>query len=253
MSTLLLEESLRGGALYRNRNLDLTLEAGLDLSDYQYTPISIDVNGQAILFTSLTAPFVGILQNESNDGIAHIRYAGVSRVVIADTVTAGDLVHVEAGGAVTKFVVNTDGHVHSQQFPRAEKVLIRVTEIESGDGVTGLTDAQINVTQLCRDGSMFTLMASTYVTEDMSGGGWYEVGTIPEADLSDSNDTPHSLLISLVGMPENIVTPSLHSWTPHLNSGTPPHFESASLILGPALEDGVADDAILVLLQPQRF
>lgn len=252
MSTLQLEETLRGGALYRNRNLDLTLETAEDLSEYQYRPVYIDADGTAI---ASGTTFAGILQNKGEDGVAHIRYAGVSRILLGElaggsgTIDAGQrlILHPTYGYAVPWTAAGST----------KESVLVKVTHIETGAGVTGIA-ASVLVraffSSAASPGTIINLdLWQTFKSEINPGDspGWYEVG-VNDGAISEL-DVPHALDITMPSNPEYIVTPSSYSWRPRPVLGSRLTWSTVTIILGESLEAGVTDDYVLCRLFPQIF
>lgn len=85
--------------------LDITLRAAADLSENQFYFAAVDTDGFADLPAGAGDPIAGVIQNKPGaatgaaDEAASIRVYGVSKVVLGDTVAAGDLVTTDATGA----------------------------------------------------------------------------------------------------------------------------------------------------------
>jgi hypothetical protein len=86
----------------------LSLEAAADLSSSQYCAVNVDTSGEAAL-PSAGGRIIGVLQNDPTAGKeATIQIAGVSKMILAGTVAAGDWVKVDAAGKAVATAVAGD-------------------------------------------------------------------------------------------------------------------------------------------------
>ena len=83
-------------------------EAGQDLEDYQYYPVSIN-SDEEILLASDAGDFIfGVLQNTPEEGqTALVALEGITKAVGSAIIAAGAIVQVAAGGM---FVTQTTGN-----------------------------------------------------------------------------------------------------------------------------------------------
>jgi len=252
MSTLQLEETLRGGGLYRNRNLDVTLETLVDLSDYQYRPVYIDTDGTAITSGII---FAGILQNKGEDSIANIRYAGVSRVILGEL--PGGSGSIDAGQLLALYDADGVAVPFDAIGSTKESFLVRVTDSATGEGITGYAN-DLEVRAYCFSTTPSSTinefdLGSTFANEINAGysPGWYEIG-LDDGQVFEFG-TPHFLEVRAPSNPEYIVTPNHYSWRSRFVFGDRIVSDGYNMILGVSLESGVTDDAVLCRLFPQFF
>jgi hypothetical protein len=194
--------------------------------------------------------FLGHAQNAPGVGGPVVtRMTGISRVVYGDAVSFGELLQPEPSTSrVIPWTWGTHGHTHAANSSPQESVLVRVVD-SFGAGVTGLDNTDITVRQWQRvGGTISENLASTTVTEDGGGDGWYEIATTSILYLN----SPHRLSIEPVD-PTYIITPPEYAWTPRPDTSGPPVQDATALVIGVALVAGVADDVGLMLIRPQMF
>jgi len=246
MSTLL-ETTLRGAGQYRNRNLDLTLETTEDLSDYQYRPVYL-TDG---LVTASGEVFLGILQNKGEDGIAAVRYLGVSRILLGELPGGSGTV---AGG--TRLVLNVaEGNAVPWEASATleEAMLVKIVDAVTGQPVTGAaSDIVLTGFYGMGAGVLTTLDLTHQIRTEISSGshpGWYRVGFKTVA-IVDSLAT-HAMDVSHPNS-SYVITPSSHSWIPRAILGER-IYDGPNVFLGEALEAAVTGDYVLCKLTPQIF
>jgi len=246
MSTLL-ETTLRGAGQYRNRNLDLTLETTEDLSDYQYRPVYL-TDG---LVTSSGEVFLGILQNKGNDGIAAVRYLGVSRILLGELAGGSGAI-----GGGQRLVLNAaEGNAVPWEAPATleELVLVKIVDSATSAPVTGAaSDIVLTGFYFAGAGVLATLNPTHQNRNEVSSGshpGWYVVG-FKNAAIVDSLAT-HAMDVSHPNS-SYVITPSFHSWMPRAILGER-IYDGPNVFLGEALEAAVTGDYVLCKLTPQIF
>jgi len=85
-----------------------TAIAGADLSTNQYNFMKISANMTVVVCAALTDIPVGVLQNNPpSGGAAEIMVSGITKIVTAGALTAGNLVGCDAAGLAVS--VNPDG------------------------------------------------------------------------------------------------------------------------------------------------
>jgi len=87
---------------YEESLVCVTLESSGDLSDYQYRLVKVATDGQVEL-CSAAAQAVGVLQNKPGDEgqAASVAVAGITKLVAASGVSAGDVLESAANGVAT--------------------------------------------------------------------------------------------------------------------------------------------------------
>ena len=79
--------------------MDLTFQAGGDLSGKQYYFVKMDSDQQVILCTAATDKVIGILQNKPESGeAATVRILGRSKVVADAALAIGDIISTQTDG-----------------------------------------------------------------------------------------------------------------------------------------------------------
>lgn len=98
--------------------IDVSLEAGGDLSAKQFYFVKLNSSGQAIVCAATTDIPIGVVQNApASGGTALVRLCGVSKVNSDADLTKGNLVGTAADGQAAAYVNGTDttkyivGHV----------------------------------------------------------------------------------------------------------------------------------------------
>lgn len=78
---------------------DLSFRAAADLRTNQYNFVKLDANGDVVLCAAEGEKSIGILQNKPNLGeTAVVRVLGISKVVAAAAIAAGDFIKTGAAG-----------------------------------------------------------------------------------------------------------------------------------------------------------
>ncbi len=95
-----------------NKNFEITLEAGADLSLKQFTVVKLNSSKQLVVVTAITDIPFGILQNKPDAqgkpaAVVPIGSGGVSKIVLGATVATGILIGMStAGKAVADATTN---------------------------------------------------------------------------------------------------------------------------------------------------
>jgi hypothetical protein len=100
--------------------IDITLEAGADLSAGQYRFVTLAADGQVDLTGSAGGTALGVLQNKPDAAgkAAVIRVVGVSKLVAAGTITPDDKLQSDASGDA--LAAATGDHVLAQALANAD-------------------------------------------------------------------------------------------------------------------------------------
>jgi len=88
-------------AVEANTIPDLSMDAGEDLSDYQYHIVGLSLTNTVVLADGDEVIPIGILQNKPESGrAASVRVGGISKVKLGGTVTVGAHLAESSGKAV---------------------------------------------------------------------------------------------------------------------------------------------------------
>jgi len=86
---------------------DITMKTATDLSSSQYYWVQVSDDFTCAIATAAVADLLGLLQNKPESGqAAQVRRVGISKAILGETVTAGQLLTSDANG---KSVVATSG------------------------------------------------------------------------------------------------------------------------------------------------
>lgn len=81
---------------YEGTGIDLSFDAGEDLSSYQYRFVHLADDNTVDLLDATTEIAIGILQNAPNSGeVAVVRVTGVSKLVMNDAIAVGGKIKAE--------------------------------------------------------------------------------------------------------------------------------------------------------------
>lgn len=81
--------------------LDITCEAGEDLSSYQYQPVYLSADHTVKLCTTGNVDAIGVLQNKPKSGeAALVRVIGTTKVKAGEVIAVGNRVYVDTDAMV---------------------------------------------------------------------------------------------------------------------------------------------------------
>jgi len=92
--------------------LDITFQAGADLSASQFAPVKLGANANEVVLAGVNEEAIGIIQNAPTSGkAAQVRLAGTSKVKASGAIAKGLAIVAAAAGQVA---AAGGGHTHQE-------------------------------------------------------------------------------------------------------------------------------------------